>query len=368
MDSSFFMSRAIELAELGKGKVNPNPMVGAVLVKNNQIIGEGYHHNYGNLHAEREAIKDCLAKGNSPEDSSLFVTLEPCCHKGKQPPCTQAIIENKISHVFIGSSDPNPLVKGKGVQILKNHNIQVTENVMKEECDKLNPIFFHYITKKTPYITLKYAMTADGKIATSTGDSKWISCEESRKVVHKMRSENMAILVGINTVLKDNPLLTVRSVEGKNPVRVVLDSELSISFDCQLVQTAAEIKTVIFTCEISESKKEKKNQLEKKNVEVITVPSKSGKVDLSSVVKILGEKGIDSVIVEGGASVNSAFIKENLVNKIVCFVCPKILGSSGISAAEGKGRELMKECVNLELEKITQFGMDVMIEYLVKEK
>lgn len=365
MDSEYFMRRAIELARLGKGKVNPNPMVGAVLVKDGKIIGEGYHHNYGNLHAERDAIKDCLEKGNSPENATIYVTLEPCCHQGKQPPCTQALIDNKISQVFVGSSDPNPLVKGKGVQILRDHNIQVTEDFLKDECDKLNPVFFHYITKKTPYITLKYAMTADGKTATSTGDSKWISGEESRKLVHQMRSENMAILVGANTVRKDNPLLNVRAVEGKNPVRIVLDSKLSITEHCQLVQTAGEIKTIVFTCA---DDIHLKARLEKLGVEIITVASKNGKVDLKEAVKILGEKGIDSLIVEGGAHINSAFMKEGLVNKVVSFVCPKFLGASGISAAEGEGAVEMKDCVKLELERVQQLEQDIMLEYKVKDR
>lgn len=202
-----YMLRAIELAKLGTGFVNPNPLVGAVIVKNGRIIGEGYHMKYGTLHAERNALKNCT---ESPEGAEMYVTLEPCCHYGKNPPCTDAVIASGIKKVYVGSDDPNPLVAGKGIKILRENGIEVVTHFMKEECDKLNDIFFYYITNKKPYVILKYAMTADGKIATSTGKSKWISNEASREHTHQTRKKVAAILVGIGTVLNDNPMLNCR--------------------------------------------------------------------------------------------------------------------------------------------------------------
>lgn len=206
-----YMMRAIELAKKGAGWTNPNPMVGAVIVKNGKIIGEGYHEKCGELHAERNAIASLK---ESAEGATLYVTLEPCCHHGKTPPCTNAILENKIARVVIGSRDPNPKVAGKGAAILCNAGIRVEEDFMREECDKLNPVFFHYITTGTPYVVMKYAMTADGKIATKTGASKWITGEAAREEVHNMRHLYMGIMAGIGTVIADDPLLNVR-IEGK---------------------------------------------------------------------------------------------------------------------------------------------------------
>ena len=209
-DSSIsnYILRAIELAEKGRGFVNPNPLVGAIIVKDGKILGEGYHTSYGKMHAEREALADAERRGNSCKGADLFVTLEPCCHTGRQPPCTQAIIEAGIRRVFCGSNDPNPLVSGKGFEILRKAGIEVFTGCCKEACDRINSVFFHYITTKTPYITMKYAVTADGLTACCTGDSKWISCEQSRKRVHFERFWNMAVMTGIKTVLSDNPLLT----------------------------------------------------------------------------------------------------------------------------------------------------------------
>lgn len=209
-----YMYRALELAKKGTGAVNPNPLVGAVLVKDNRIIGEGYHQKYGQLHAERNAIADCYRRGENPAGAELYVTLEPCCHYGKTPPCTEAIIENKIVKVYVGSNDPNPLVDGGGIAVLRAHGIEVETGILKQECDALNEIFFHYIRTKRPFVLMKYAMTMDGKIATVTGDSKWITGEAARRQVHEDRNRCAAIMAGVGTVIADNPMLNCRPAGG----------------------------------------------------------------------------------------------------------------------------------------------------------
>jgi diaminohydroxyphosphoribosylaminopyrimidine deaminase/5-amino-6-(5-phosphoribosylamino)uracil reductase len=217
------MRIALQLAEKGCGWVNPNPLVGAVIVKDGEIIGRRFHEKYGKAHAERNAIASCI---KSPKGATLYATLEPCCHHGTNPPCTDAIIESGIKRVVIGSSDPNPLVRGKGVAIMRRHGIEVVEGVLKEECDKLNQVFFHYIQRKKPYVIMKYAMTMDGKIATYTGESKWITGEAARQRVHEDRHRYSGIMVGVGTVLADNPLLTCRMEGGKNPLRIICDTRL----------------------------------------------------------------------------------------------------------------------------------------------
>ena len=292
MPEKKYMERAIELAQKGKGWTSPNPMVGAVIVKNGIIIGEGYHEKYGELHAERNAIASLK---ESAEGAELYVTLEPCCHYGKTPPCTEAIIEQGIKKVIIGSKDPNPLVSGKGVEILKRAGRVVVENFMEKECDNINPVFFHYIKTKMPYVTIKYAMTADGKIATRTGKSKWITGNEARKKVQEYRHQNMAIMVGIGTVLADDPMLNVRIDGLKSPIRIICDSSLRIPLQSQIVRTAREYPTIV-VCATDNCHKKKK--LEEVGIEVLKVSGEDKKVDLKKLMKILGEKGIDSVFLE----------------------------------------------------------------------
>ena len=221
MNDTEYMRLALELAKKGCGWTSPNPMVGAVIVKDGQIIGQGWHERYGQPHAERNALASCVV---DPEGATMYVTLEPCCHYGKQPPCVNAIIEHKISRVYVGSDDPNALVSGKGYQILRDAGIEVITHVLKEECDSLNPVFFHYIVNKTPYVVMKYAMTMDGKIATYSGKSKWITGEEARAHVMEQRNALTGIMVGSETVIKDDPSLTCRIEGGRNPVRIICDS------------------------------------------------------------------------------------------------------------------------------------------------
>ena len=359
---SEYMRHAIALAKNGEGRTNPNPLVGAVLVKNNEIIGEGFHQKYGGLHAEREALKNCEENGNSAEGATLYVTLEPCCHFGKQPPCTQAIVEAGIRRVVVGSRDPNPLVHGKGNSFLREHGIEVTEDFLKDECDALNPIFFHYISTRTPYVALKYAMTADGKTASKTGKSKWITGEKSRLFVHQLRNRYSCILAGIGTVLSDNPLLTSRIPGGRNPVRIICDSKLRIPLDCNIVQTAKEIPTIIACCQ----ENEKKSALEKSGCEVLCFPGKNG-VNLKKLTETLGERSLDSVLIEGGSEIHYSALEAGIVQHIYAFTAPKIFGGKAKTPVEGEGIELPENCFQLELERIEKIGDDILAEYNVPQ-
>ena len=359
---SKYMLHAITLAKNGEGRTNPNPLVGAVIVKNNEIIGEGFHQKYGGLHAEREALKNCKENGNSAEGATLYVTLEPCCHFGKQPPCTQAIVEAGIRRVVVGSRDPNPLVHGKGNSFLREQGIEVTEDFLKDECDALNPIFFHYISTRTPYVALKYAMTADGKTASKTGKSKWITGEKSRLFVHQLRNRYSCILAGIGTVLSDNPLLTSRIPGGRNPVRIICDSKLRIPLDCNIVKTAKEIPTIIACCQ----ENEKKSALEKSGCEVLCLPGKTG-VDLKKLTKTLGKRSLDSVLIEGGSEIHYSALEAGIVQHIYAFTAPKIFGGKAKTPVEGEGIELPENCFQLELERIEKIGDDILAEYNVPQ-
>ena len=359
---SEYMRHAIALAKNGEGRTNPNPLVGAVLVKNNEIIGEGFHQKYGGLHAEREALKNCEENGNSAEGATLYVTLEPCCHFGKQPPCTQAIVEAGIRRVVVGSRDPNPLVHGKGNSFLREQGIEVTEDFLKDECDALNPIFFHYISTRTPYVALKYAMTADGKTASKTGKSKWITGEKSRLFVHQLRNRYSCILAGIGTVLADNPLLTSRIPGGRNPVRIICDSKLRIPLDCNIVKTAKEIPTIIACCQ----ENEKKSALEKSGCEVLCFPGKNG-VNLKKLTETLGERSLDSVLIEGGSEIHYSALEAGIVQHIYAFTAPKIFGGKAKTPVEGEGIELPENCFQLELERIEKIGDDILAEYNVPQ-
>ncbi len=360
-----FMQRAIELARGGVGKVNPNPLVGAVIVKDGRIIGEGYHREYGALHAERDAISHLVENAAGAE---MYVTLEPCCHHGKQPPCVDAIIEQGISKVYVGSDDPNELVAGKGIERLRNAGIQVVTHVQKEECDGLNPVFFHYITTKTPYVVMKYAMTMDGKIATRTGDSQWITGECAREHTHRVRNWLSGIMVGIGTVLADNPLLNCRMPGGNSPVRIVLDSHLRIPLDSQIVQTAGEYKTIVATRK-DEDKSDIESKLQKAGVEVLHVPEKEGHIDLRALMGMLGEQQIDSILLEGGGTVNASALKAGIVNRVQVYVGGQIFGGvQAPSPVGGQGIAAVADSYKFGVPKVTSLGGDVLLEYEWKEK
>ena len=352
-----YMLRAIELAKLGEGYTNPNPMVGAVIVKDGRIIGEGYHKRCGDLHAERNAFKSLT---ESAEGADIYVTLEPCCHHGRTPPCTEAIIEHKIARVFIGSRDPNPKVSGKGARILREHGIEVYEDVCREACDEINPVFFHYITKKRPYVVMKYAMTLDGRIATRTGKSKWITGEEARRHTHRLRGRYAAILCGIGTVLADDPMLNSRIEGAHQPLRIVLDSSLRIPMESQLVRTAREYPTMV----VCARETEKKKLLEDKGVEVLCFTSSDGKADLNALLCELGRREIDSILVEGGGEVHEAFRKSGLADHVCCYIAPKIFGGCGAKGpVGGLGVDEPADALMLSNRKITLLGDDLLLEF-----
>lgn len=357
MNDEFYMNVALELAKKGMGYVSPNPMVGAVIVKDGEIIGKGYHEKYGCLHAERNAIANCV---KSPEGGTIYVTLEPCCHYGKTPPCTEAIIEAGIEKVVVGAMDDNKLVSGKGVKILREHGIEVVTGVLEKECRELNKIFFHYITNKTPYVCMKYAMTADGKIATVSGKSRWISCEKSRKKTHFLRHRYSAIMVGVNTVISDNPMLTARTENGISPIRIICDTHLRTPTESDLVSTAKEVPTIIATCSDNTA------EYEKFGVKIIKTAQKDGHVDLKDLMRKLGEENIDSVILEGGSNLNFSALKSGVVNELQVYVAPKIFGGERAkSPVGGAGIDEVSDAVKLKMKNMSLVGDDVLIEYEV---
>lgn len=358
MTEETIMRRAITLAKKAIGKTNPNPMVGAVVVKDGRIIGEGYHPYIGGLHAERNALANCT---ESPEGAVIYVTLEPCCHYGKTPPCTEAIIEQKLAKVVIGSRDPNPKVAGKGAALLRQAGITVVEDFLREECDRLNPVFFHYIRNKTPYVALKYAMTADGKIAANSGASQWITGETARNHVHELRNYYTGILVGIGTVLQDDPLLTCRIPGGRNPVRIVCDSHLRIPVDCRLCSSTDQAPVIIACIDDPE---QKQSILEAKGVQVLFTAEQNGCIDIPDLLQKLGEREIDGILVEGGGTINAAFVAARQVHHVYAYVGSQIFGGvNPYTPVSGPGIEVPADSLKLCHPQIQTFGNDILIEY-----
>lgn len=356
-----YMRLALELAEKGMGYTSPNPMVGCVVVKDGRIVTEGYHERYGQYHAERNALS--RYEGDLT-GADLYVTLEPCCHQGKTPPCTDIIIERGIGRVFVGAMDSNPKVAGRGVQILREHGIQVETGILEKECRKLNEVFFHYIGTGLPFVVMKYAMTLDGKIATASGDSKWVTGEEAREHVHMLRKKYSAIMVGVGTVLADNPMLNCRLKEGTDPVRIVCDSHLRIPPDCRLVQTADTIPTVIAYASAGEDRKER---LREAGVELLCV-GKDGRVDFPELMRQLGQRGIDSVLVEGGGILHGTVLKSGMLNRVYAYVAPKLIGGGGARPpVAGEGFPRMEEALKLADTDIIKLGGDFCITGVVEK-
>lgn len=352
-----YMMRAIELAKRGIGATNPNPLVGAVIVKDGRILNEDYHHRYGEFHAERNAILNCA---EDMHGATIYVTLEPCCHHGKTPPCTDIIIESGITTVYIGSRDPNPLVAGKGAKILREHGITVIEDFCREECDAINSVFFHFITTNTPYTALKYAMTLDGKLAAYTGASQWITNEKARKHVHYLRHQYTAIMTGIGTVLSDNPTMNCRMEGGRNPIRIICDSYLRIPPDCNICRTADQYKTIVAYCE---AKPQKVQELTALGIECIQIPAKYGHIDLQKLMNILGSKKIDSILLEGGQTLNYAALDAGIVHYVYSYLGAKIFGgSSAFTPVGGHGVDTPNDAFLIKNAKITSFDGDFLIE------
>lgn len=361
-----YMRRALELARKGEGHTSPNPMVGCVVVKDGRIISEGYHEKYGEFHAERNALTRCT---EDTAGADLYVTLEPCCHQGKTPPCTDIIIEKKIARVFVGSMDSNPLVAGKGVQILRDHGIYVETGILDAECRKLNEVFYHYIATKTPFVVMKYAMTLDGKIACATGDSKWVTGEIARTQVHRMRGRYRGIMVGIGTVLADDPMLNCRVEGGVDPVRIICDSNLHIPTESQIVKTASDIGTIVACSQEaleSERKQEKIRRLKEAGIQIIGTEGAHG-VNLVELMKKLGGQNIDSILLEGGGTLNASALEDGIVNKVYAYIAGKLIGGMDArSPVEGMGIDRMADAITLQNMEIEKLGDDFCIVGYVK--
>lgn len=350
-----YMRYALSLAEKGRGRTSPNPVVGAVIVRDGVIIGEGWHKKCGENHAEINAFENAAARGNDVSGAEMYVTLEPCSHYGKTPPCAKAIIEKKIKNVYIGILDPNPLVAGRGVRMMEDAGILVEHGILEEECRRMNEIFLKYITTKRPFVVMKTAMTLDGKIAAYTGDSRWVSCEESRQIVQKMRNSLTGIMVGIGTVLTDNPQLTCRIPNGRDPVRIIADSSLRIPTEAKVLKDENCIIAAADSCD-----REKIQQLGER---VLIVKERDGHLDLDDLMQQLGQRGIDSILLEGGGTLNEAALRAGIVDRIVTFIAPKMIGGSQAKTpVEGQGIEKMSQAVRLENIEITKIGEDLMIQ------
>jgi len=362
-----YMKKAIALAKQGVGRTNPNPMVGALIVKEEQIIAEGYHAYYGGPHAEVNAFENATT---SVEGATMYVTLEPCSHYGKTPPCANLIVEKGISKVVIGMMDPNPEVSGRGIALLEKNNIEVVILDMGEELLKLNEIFLKYIKTKKPFCILKTAMTLDGKIATKTGDSKWITNEASRKQVHQLRHQVMGIMVGVGTVIADDPSLTTRLEDqvGRDPVRIILDTRGRIPLDAKVLIQKSEAITIVATTHfMSEATKK---AIEATGNQVMVLPSKDNQVDMTALIEALGEQGMDSILIEGGATLNYSALKAGVVDKVITYIAPKIFGGElAKTPVGGLGISQVKEAVLLDGLTTSICDGDIVIEgYIKKER
>jgi diaminohydroxyphosphoribosylaminopyrimidine deaminase/5-amino-6-(5-phosphoribosylamino)uracil reductase len=354
-----YMKRAIELSLLGHGHVSPNPLVGAVIVKNGKIIGEGYHKKSGEAHAEVNAIESAT---ESVAGATMYVTLEPCNHFGKTPPCTERIIREKISRVVLGISDPNKNVSGGGIEKLITAGIEVGSGVLQNEIRKVNEVFIKYVQTGQPFCAMKTAMTMDGKISTYTGDSKWISNELSRKFVHELRHSYSGIMVGVNTVISDNPFLTDRSDhENKShPAKIVVDSNGRTPLDSNIFKSN-EARTIIAVTEKASQSFVKKAT--KMGVEIIFCPVKNNKIDIRFLLTHLGELGIDSVLLEGGSTLNFSALQDAVVDKVYSFISPKLIGGEKAhTPVGGAGFKKINDAIVLKISEIKRFEEDIMIE------
>ncbi len=357
-NDQYYMKLALDLAGSAKGKTNPNPIVGAVIVKDGVIAGTGIHRKAGEPHAEVHAFK---MAGEYAKGGTLYVTLEPCSHYGKTPPCANLVKESGIKRVVVAMEDPNPEVAGRGIALLKEAGIEVEVGILEKEARRLNERFIHNMTTGRPFVLSKFAMTLDGKLATHTGHSKWITGEESRHSVHLLRNEVDAILVGIGTVLADNPSLTTRLPEGggKNPVRIILDSELRVPLDSHVLQVE-EARTVIVTHE--NASLEKIASLSERGVEFIMVPKTEAGLDLEILMAELYKKGITDVLLEGGSEVNASFLRAGLIDKYLIYVAPKLLGGrNSLTPFSGDDVDQMDEALDVSISHVDTFGEDIRI-------
>jgi diaminohydroxyphosphoribosylaminopyrimidine deaminase/5-amino-6-(5-phosphoribosylamino)uracil reductase len=355
-----FMRLALRLAGRGVGYTSPNPMVGAVVVRNGQVVGKGYHRKAGTPHAEIHALQEA---GSQAQGATLYVTLEPCNHQGRTPPCSEAILRSDVARVVVGCSDPNPRVSGGGADYLRSQGILVEEGILEDKCFRLNEPFIKHVTTGSPLVVAKAAASLDGKIASRLGDSRWISNERSRRFVHRLRHAVDAILVGVGTVISDDPSLTARlpGKKGNNPLRIILDTHLRIPPESRVVSQANEVPTLIASG--PEPYQKRKSALEARGVEIVSLPLARGRVSLSALVEHLGNRDITSLLVEGGAEVHGAFFYDNLVDKVYLFFAPKIIGgSSAVPVVGGIGAASVADALPLRDLKLRRFDDDIMIE------
>lgn len=356
----FYMSLVLELAKKGMGSVSPNPMVGAIVIQDSEIIGQGFHQKYGEAHAEINAINNCREPINQ---ATLYVNLEPCSHQGKTSSCAKEIVKHNFKRVVIANIDPNPLVAGKGIEILKHAGLTVDVGILDDEAKKLNQIFFKYIQTKKPFVLLKSAMSLDGKIATKSGDSKWISCDESRLRVHQLRHQFSAILTGVNTIINDDPLLNTRnnSEHPSHPVRIILDPNGRTPIESRVLNTPEFGKPIIVVTE--NANEVALAQFKAKGIKIIYGRTIEQKIDLSFLLKELGESGIDSVMIEAGGSTNFECVRQNIINQLLIFISPQIIGGrNALTAFDGIGFDRISESRKLKNVSYNMIANDLLIE------
>ncbi len=354
-----FMWMALDLARQGRGRTSPNPLVGAVVVQDTEVVGTGYHQAAGSAHAEIIALKKA---GEKAKGATLYVNIEPCSHYGRTGPCTEAIIKAGISRVVAAIQDPNPLVSGRGFAQLREAGVKVKEGVLEDKARRLNEVFIKYITTGLPFVGIKVAMSLDGKIGTMTGESHWITGEKSRQFVHRLRDQSDVILVGIETVLKDNPRLTTRveGSEGKDPVRVIVDSSARLPLDARVVETSSSARTILAVT--NQAPPDKCRALEDRGVEILTLPSLHGRVDVTYLMKQLAERELTTVLVEGGGTLNYSLLEQSLVDKLFVFIAPLLIGGAkSPTAFAGAGIESLKKAWAVEDIEMKQFDQDMLL-------
>lgn len=355
-----WMRRALDLAARARGRTSPNPMVGAVLVKDGQLIGEGFHAYAGSDHAEVTALCDA---GPAARGATLYVSLEPCCHSGRTPPCVDQILQAGIRRVVAACEDPNPAVSGKGIAALRTAGLSVDVGILAEEAERLNEAFFTHVRTGRPFVTLKVAASLDGKIAIRTGESRWITGESARRRVHQLRNEMDAVLVGIGTVLRDDPLLTTRLgiADQRDPIRVIVDNLARLPLRAKVVNRASTAPTILAVSQMAP--RTKLEALEREGVQVVVVESSPRRVSLERLMEALGKRGILSLMIEGGAEINASALREGIVDKVLVFLAPILIGGKSTpTAVGGDGIESLTLAVRLRDVRIERFDGDILVE------
>ncbi len=359
-----YMRMALRLALKGIGRTSPNPMVGAVLVRGGRVVGSGAHRRAGGDHAEIAALKQA---GKRARGATLVLNLEPCDHQGKTPPCTLSLIRSGVRRVVTGMLDPNPLVSGKGIRRLRRAGIQVRVNVLEKECRRLNEAFIKYITRRLPLVTLKLAASIDGSIATSTGDSRWITEEAARRYVHQLRNQVDAVLVGVDTVIADDPRLTCRLAGGRDPLRIVLDSHLRIPLTARLFHQRGSEKTIVIAG--ARASKKKMKAIEDFGAQVWSIPLRGRRIPFKALLKRLAKMGLPSIMIEGGSTTAARALAEGAVDKVLFFYAPKIIGGEGKHMIGDLGIKKMSRCMKIQDVEIERFGHDILVSgYLRKPR